>query len=407
MSTHSKSEVGCQIGGDEGKSHVHSAAPQAPVGTPQATDTQVDPQAYNMETSPEVCIAPVASQGITPQAHTATLQASFTPVVAQVNSSHPPPQMAPAPHLPLNQDILHIHSAHYPPPGSDIPSEISQRVVDEAAKKYPPPQQHPPRSLGAKSFRDEDLISYLTRSSRLDEREIDLLKRENALLRGDKEKSSASSGVSDAGAAGIHLINQRSNFWETSAGEWKSTKLKKVFPTNWPTYSWPKKWKHATAFTRSLTLLCMFQEKHVSLRKALSELKLLLKEEKKSLTSAEANIFEHALVEGASYDLQHSAWEVCLKGTTDAHKDITIHAYVCRKLDPAILRDMDEWDTAVSGGKIPTICTDGIRVGGPSTVVQGASKKKLGIDISTLSKSQLRKYMQMQEEEGSDDDKGF
>ena len=93
--------------------------------------------------------------------------------------------------------------------------------------------------MGAKSFRDEDLISYLTRSSRLDEREIDLLKRENALLRGDKEKSSASSGVSDAGAAGIHLINQRSNFWETSAGEWKSTKLKKVFPTNWPTYSWP------------------------------------------------------------------------------------------------------------------------------------------------------------------------
>jgi hypothetical protein len=122
--------------------------------------------------------------------------------------------------------------------------------------------------MQAKSFRDEDLISYLTRSSRLDEREIDLLKRENALLRGDKEKSSASSGVSDAGAAGIHLINQRSNFWETSAREWKSTKLKKVFPTNWPTYSWPKKWKHATAFTRSLTLLCMFQEKHVSLRKA-------------------------------------------------------------------------------------------------------------------------------------------
>ena len=91
--------------------------------------------------------------------------------------------------------------------------------------------------------------------------------------------------VSDSGAAGIHLMNQRDNFWEASGGEWKSTKITRTFPKNWPLYKWPKKWKFATSFMRSLTLLSMLQEDHKGdFKLAFKPLKLAIKEEKKSIT---------------------------------------------------------------------------------------------------------------------------
>ena len=94
-----------------------------------------------------------------------------------------------------------------------------------------------------------------------------------------------------------------------------------------------------------------------SLADALLELKTLLRHEKKKLTPAEAVIFEHALSPDAGYLLKHSAWEICMKGTIGAHRDIILHAYVCRKVDPALVQGLDEWNSAMTGGNIPSAPT--------------------------------------------------
>ena len=81
-----------------------------------------------------------------------------------------------------------------------------------------------------------------------------------------------------------------------------------------------------------------------SLADALLELKTLLRHEKKKLTPAEAVIFEHALSPDAGYLLKHSAWEICMKGTIVAHRGVILHAYVCRKVDPALVQGLDGWN---------------------------------------------------------------
>ena len=98
-----------------------------------------------------------------------------------------------------------------------------------------------PRVLGEKMSSSADEYELLKRNAVLDAREIALLKRENALMLAGGSVTAPASVVSDSGAAGIHLMNQRDNFWEASGGEWKSTKITRTFPKNWPLYKWPKK----------------------------------------------------------------------------------------------------------------------------------------------------------------------
>ena len=58
----------------------------------------------------------------------------------------------------------------------------------------------------------------------------------------------------------------------------------------------------------------------------------------------------------------------------EAHRDVILHAYVYRKVDPALAQGLDEWNSAMTGGNIPSACTDGIRVGGSEGPIRQVDK---------------------------------
>ena len=88
-----------------------------------------------------------------------------------------------------------------------------------------------------------------------------------------------------------------------------------------------------------------------------------------------------------------------MKGTTGAHRNIVLHAYVCRKVDPSIVRDLEEWNKAVSGGPIPTVCTDGLRVGG---ILENKNRAPL-VEPKNMNKAQRKSFMRLKREREEED----
>ena len=80
----------------------------------------------------------------------------------------------------------------------------------------------------------------------------------------------------------------------------------------------------------------------------------------------------------------------------EAHRDVILHAYVYRKVDPALAQGLDEWNSAMTGGNIPSACTDGIRVGGSEGPIRQVDKP--GAEPKNMTKNQRKLFYRLKRE---------
>ena len=172
-----------------------------------------------------------------------------------------------------------------------------------------------------------------------------------------KRASQQGAGMSEIG----YLIENKAPL-EASRAPLKAKNLEGcVLPEDWPRYVWPKAWSGADNIIAALIALKELQDSS-TLPEAIKELKDRCRRNKRTLDPNEWRILT-PIMEGKSSPHEHDAWEICLSGDPTMGTKIAHWLFVCREVNPSLIRETRQWVAVIGGGLWPMLATGGQNVG--------------------------------------------
>ena len=260
---------------------------------------------------------------------------------------------------------------------SPAPMQPDQRGAEGAASSSTlPPQpsrdgpERPVGTYGSNSLPLEALSQCNPTVAALIQSMIEATKRETELrMELEEERRKSASRETQGGGAGEapgmseigYLIENKAPM-EASRAPLKAKNLEGCeLPESWPRYVWPKAWSGADNMVAALIALKELQASS-TLQGAIKEFRERCRRNKRSLEPNEWRLLQ-PIIAGKESPHEHDAWEICLSGDLSMGTKIAHWLYVCREVNPTLVRETRQWVAIIGGGQWPTLSTGGQNVG--------------------------------------------